>query len=335
MTAAMTAAATSTATTTATMTAMFCRDFLSFTGKMDIIAAGLTAFLGHPVRIGGDELTDGHEVSMDNIFKCSYSLGKHAEIEKQEKGMDIFVHTIEGKHLTIAVDPADTIAQLKQKVMEIEGIHVNKQKMTCGGKLLQNDVSLSNLCGGGGGRHIIILMSKEFVYYKINKDLFDPQYNYEYPTKGNSGDDYKRGGKKFQRPYGCEKYALKVIGKFTDDVWLGTSGCTNRQYDVSGEWPVSYHGTKVFHAESIIKEGLKPGTVNAYGVGVYSSPSPDVVFVDRYAERFSYNDVYYRLAFMNRANMDGTKVVETPQGTYYVTKDGSNIRPYAILIKKC
>lgn len=38
--------------------------------------------------------------------------------------------------------------------------------------------------------------------------------------------------------------ALKIKGNYPDgDTWLGTSGW--RSYSVSGEWPVSDHGTSL------------------------------------------------------------------------------------------
>ena len=325
---------TATATATATATTMFCSVLPSFTGTMEnIIAAGLSAFIGKTVLIGGDELTDGEEVSLDNIHMCSCAWGKDAGTEEQKKGMDIFVDTTEGKQFTVGVDPSHTIAQLKQKLMGIGAIHENKQMLTFGGSPLQNDVSLHGCKMGGGDR--IILMSNEFSYVKINKNEFDSQYNYEYPTSGNSGDHYMRGGEEFERPYGCEKYAVKVIGKYESDVWLGTSGCNSRQNDVPGEWPVSYHGTKDRFAKPIVKDGYKMGHRFKHGRGIYSTPTPDIA-IDYYSEPFDHKGVSYKLLFMNRVNMDCTKVAkEDGIGTYYVTSDPTQIRPYAILVTKC
>ena len=50
-----------------------------------------------------------------------------------------------------------------------------------------------------------------------------------------------RGGYEYHWPYGWKRYAIKVLGRFENDNWLGEKGLW---FDSSeGEWPVSYHGT--------------------------------------------------------------------------------------------
>ena len=48
---------------------------------------------------------------------------------------------------------------------------------------------------------------------------------------------FTRGGVEYHRPCGWMRYAIKVLGKYEDDIWLGSNNNPN-------EWPVSYHGNK-------------------------------------------------------------------------------------------
>ena len=52
-------------------------------------------------------------------------------------------------------------------------------------------------------------------------------------------------------------YIRLQVGKYKDDTWLGTTAPTNRTSSVEGEWPVSYHGTRLNFAKSIGKDGYE------------------------------------------------------------------------------
>ena len=145
------------------------------------------------------------------------------------------------------------------------------------------------------------------------------------------------------RPYGWERKALKVIGKFeAGDAWLGKPG--SRLEATTGEWPVCYHGTNEDNANSIAQQGflLSKGKRFANGRGIYSSPDIEVAAV--YDSSFTVPDAgCYKLIFQNRVRPDclekfdvaGDKVrLDKPTVQYWVSPEPENIRPYGICIKK-
>ena len=79
----------------------------------------------------------------------------------------------------------------------------------------------------------------------------------------------KRGNFEYNRAYGWKRLALKVQGKFADEIWLGgvlkqewrqqrrIQWRESRKTSYSGEWAVSYHGTSREAAEKIVKQGLR------------------------------------------------------------------------------
>jgi ubiquitin len=56
----------------------------------------------------------------------------------------IFVKTLTGKSVTIDVDPATTIGQIKAKVQEKEGIPPDQQRLIFSGKQLEDDKTLAD-----------------------------------------------------------------------------------------------------------------------------------------------------------------------------------------------
>ena len=58
--------------------------------------------------------------------------------------MQIFVKTLTGKTITLDVEPADSIENVKAKIQEEEGISPNRQRLIFAGKELENSRTLSD-----------------------------------------------------------------------------------------------------------------------------------------------------------------------------------------------
>ena len=104
----------------------------------------------------------------------------------------------------------------------------------------------------------------------LDSSGLDPQYDYDFTNVEDDGKIYMRGGHQYHRPYGWNRIALKVHGKYSEgDEWLGPNGIRTKQ--TPNEWAVSYHGTKAEHVPSIIKEGFKAGPRAKFGPGIYAA----------------------------------------------------------------
>ena len=171
--------------------------------------------------------------------------------------------------------------------------------------------------------------------YYINDSLLNTHFNYDFTKTTDDGTKFYRAGCRYYRPYGWERYTIKVLDRpeYGDNKWLGKPGY--RAESSEGEWPVSYHGTGVNVSGNIAQEGylLSKGKRFKFGRGIYSSPLIEVAA--KYAKVFSHEGKKYQLIFQNRVSPDGLVVIDgsdTGVGEYWVQPNEKLMRPYGICI---
>ena len=182
---------------------------------------------------------------------------------------------------------------------------------------------------------------------KLSRNMLDP--------KGNRFSGWPvgemRGGKPYNSPVGWLGFGLKVTGKYDNgsDDWLAYDGNEN-------EWAVAYHGVRTKMVSkledavgSIAKTGFKVGKAQVYkdsvnvnqpgnqvGVGIYCSPSPDVL--EAYASDSTSSTViqgkHYIMGFMMRVKPDKIRYPAEEPDYWILNATTDEMRPYRILVKE-
>ncbi|XP_020627614.1 uncharacterized protein LOC110064851 [Orbicella faveolata] len=315
--------------------------------KLGLLRAGFSAILGREVVLQ----EGGATFSIDDVLKQTHvmkPLGFRPPSTKPvHETFPIFVRGLFGSGigfpsntLTLQVTEGHSVFEMKLQIQEKLEIALEQFDLILGNKCLDDDRTVEDhglqprstiylvlrLKGGGGP-------------FTISKEDLAPEFDYDFTDVKDDGQRYMRGGFEYKRPYGWKRFGLRALGRYENDDWLGPNGFRTSQ--ARGEWPVSYYGTNMSSAEMIVKEGYKPGPATKFGVGIYTSPSLEMV--ERlYAQEFTYDRKRYKIAFQNRVNPDlngHLKIISASdtgvEADYWLSpKDNNDVRPYGLLIRE-
>ena len=309
--------------------------------KLGLLSAGFSAILGREVVLQ----KGGATCSIHDVFKQTYVMKPPGYRPPSPKPVHetfpIFVKGLFGfdDTLTLQVTEGHSMLQMKLQILVKVKIALGQFDLLFGNKRLDDYRTVKDYGLQPGSTIYLALRLKGGAgELTVSTDELDPKFDIDFTYVKDDGQRYMRGGFDYKRPYGWQRFAVRALGRYENDEWLGPDGIRTSQ--ASGEWPVSFHGTNVSSAGKIVKEGYKPGSGAKFGRGIYTSPSLEMV--ERlYAQEFPYNGKRYKIAFQNRVNPDlnGHLVIisasETGVGAdYWVSPKDDDVRPYGLLIRE-
>lgn len=304
-------------------------------------------YTAEKTRLHGDLYSEPLDIM--KLFELSYVSGPFgddpaevslASAEPNPTGEQflIIVKTIVGKSTTLSFDTTlatTSVRDLKKAIQAKDSVPVSNQRLIFASVPLEEDhrsLASYNL-HNEAVVYLVIRTDTSGVaseVYHIDPDLLHPSYDYDFTNINDAGHSYRRGGYPYYRPCGWKRLALKVVGRFGNDKWLGSS-------NTPGEWPVSYHGTASTADGNIAQVGydLSKGRGFPFGKGVYCTPSIEVAV--KYAQEFTHNGKRYQMVLQNRVSPENLQIIKerrSGDGEYWVQPKQDCIRAYSICYRQ-
>lgn len=247
----------------------------------------------------------------------------------------IFVENSTGTRVEVLCHAGSTISDVKIALKnsgEASAGSLDDQHLICSGRLLKDRKTLAHykVCANSV-LHVLCHQQGGWMSTYFTNEL-DQKWDVDF-TNISDTEKFERGGFVYKRPCGWYRYAIKVLGKYGDDAWLGSPG--HRKNRDTNEWPVSYHGTHLSCAIQIVKGQYDVGKQkrSQYGPGIYSSPNIEVAAT--YAEPIAFSDgKTYKIVLQNRVD-PAVLSVYGENKEIFVVPNGKHIRAYGILIRTC
>lgn len=225
--------------------------------NLELVCAGFSALLGGikvvSVKDGGgfsiddlfshtyvmkpSMLSDGERFSVCQICRmknCQYSVSSplpaSPHLSPLEEEFDVFVS--DGSSVfSFRVKRNHSIHNLKTQIGGKYRITVDSIKVLYRGKELQDSQTIIHYeIQPADTIHLLKRNSADNSFsYGFNMNDLDPRFDYDFTEIADDGKRYKRGGFQYKRPYGWNRIAIKVLGKYSDDVWLGRDGIRKEQ----------------------------------------------------------------------------------------------------------
>lgn len=257
------------------------------------------------------------------------------------EGIDIVVVMMSGRTVKIKIKPTASVLRLKEILSNSQGVQIDDQNIVFQSRVIRSEEILEDVGVQEGSilRMLLVLRGGGPGIQLSPTVLLDERFHFDF-TSITDQTSYNRGGFIYIRPCGWKRYALKVNGKYNDDIWLlGKSRRLNQYSSAEEEWPVSYHGTSYNNGLSIAEEGYRLSKCKRFkhGFGIYSTPDINVAF--KYAETRKQSDgKTYKVVIQNRTNPKTLVKIDATEsgfGEYWISPSEEDIRPYGFCTREC
>lgn len=283
-------------------------------------------------------------LSLGHLYEHTYKWGQlggvGSDLSTGAVGGDVeriqvFVKTLTGNTKEVFISTGSTIMALKREIEKELNWPAEQQRLIFADEQLENDKTVSEYSiSNHSVLHIVMMLrgGGNTLYY-LDNTLLAPSFDYDFTNVTDGSTKFYRGQFVYTRPCGWQRKAMKVIGQYRDDRWLGGGGI--RTDTTPGEWPVSYHSSAVSPEGNIAEVGsqLSRGKPFTYDHGIFSTPLATVAA--KFAPTFDYRGQKYQVIFQNRINPATLQQVN-PGGAelYWASPEEEDVRPYNICLKR-
>jgi hypothetical protein len=254
--------------------------------------------------------------------------------DDEEGKVHLIAKTLTGDTKEVTVPRGATCGDLKRELESSTSVPAQRQRLVYAQQHLETtrDLGEYSIVNHATIHILMLLPDGEQPFYYMDDSLLDPNYDFDFRNVRDGAKKFYRGDYLYTRPCGWDRKALKVLGRYGNNAWLGAGGM--RTESSAGEWPVSYHATAKGRSGNIAQEGFSHsrGKRFPFQRGIYTTPSADVAAM--FAPNFEYKGETYKVIFQNRVNPSTMQILRTGGGEFWVSPRQEDVRPYSICLRK-
>jgi hypothetical protein len=208
-----------------------------------LLVAALSAVTNNTVVTHGDNFKEkvGNCI---NYNDKSFLVG--GQVYTSPRDGDIYVETLSGGTVSLYVDFNDTLDQIKVRIPSgLSGdISPDQTRFAFADKQLEDGRTLTdyNIQEDSTLRLVLKLRdgvsSDEIMALHLQSNHFAPSHDRDFTDVNDNGKTFMRGNFEYKRPCGWKRFAINVLDKYEDNIWLGDD--SSRQFSTSSvqnEWP--------------------------------------------------------------------------------------------------
>ena len=243
----------------------------------------------------------------------------------------IYVNTPDGKSIRIVIESWSlSLHELKCLIESETQILASEQKLIYNSKELIGDLLTVNDLRINHEANLFLVYSTKKVgnqnedFKLFDQAILDPKYDYDFTSIVDLNRKFMRGGNEYKRPCGWKRIALKVKGKYENDIWLG-------KHNGEGEWPVAYHGSNFKGVYGICLKGFDMNKWKREKYGQAHYTTPDINIAESYAKKVSINGQQIKFVIQSRVNPEN--ILIRKDGKYWLLPNDNDLRPYGLCFK--
>ena len=322
-----------------------------------LVAAAFGSLVSTPVytsqeyqallRRDGDVEENAEKLDMVQMYEHTHIWGQLGEeggstagrgggVEDSGK-MHLIAKTLTGETKEVTVPQGASCADLKRELESSTSVPARRQRLVYAQQHLETtrDLGDYSIVNHATIHVLMLLPDGEQPFYYMDDSLLDPNYDYDFRNVRDGAKKFYRGGYLYTRPCGWDRKALKVLGRYGSNAWLGAGGM--RTESSQGEWPVSYHATASGPNGNIAQEGFRQSRQKVFPFqrGIYTTPSAEVAA--KFAPTFQYKGETYQVIFQNRVNPSNMQILNAAYAggvEFWVSPKQEDVRPYSICLRK-
>lgn len=228
--------------------------------------------------------------------------------------------------------------ELKRIIEERCSLHRDEQKLWCYGREIKDD---EFFCSVVGNDPLVVdvtvtIPATPLPLLGISFNILDAKFDKKFVNHFNNEVRFMRGGREYDKPWGWQRFGIKVSSKYPDSQWIGEYS-TGRTKSSIEEWAVAY----TWPAENnnlrrILEKGHRSDEFAPLS-GKWILVSPYIRVAEVLTPTFDDNGNRFKVVIQNRVKPEVIEETFVKTGnaihSCWLIKDTKDIRSYGFLVK--